>query len=113
MTLAHERLNHAANAKLVGLLEAGDPKGEVRNAWHAKEVIRSIYAIDNAELAVEFVTQLGIDLQDDSCPPEAVNNLIKRVKRVAFGITNWTNYRTRSLLYAGKPNWSLLDLNSR
>ena len=46
-------------------------------------------------------------------PTEAVNNLIKRVKRVAFGITNWTNYRTRSLLYAGKPNWSLLDLNSR
>jgi hypothetical protein len=34
------------------------------------------------------------------------------VKRVAFGITNWTNYRTRALLYAGQPNWSLLDLNS-
>jgi hypothetical protein len=29
-----------------------------------------------------------------------VNNLIKRIKRVAFGITNWTNYCTRSLLYA-------------
>ena len=41
-------------------------------------------------------------------PTEAVNNLIKRVKRVAFGITNWTNYRTRALLYAGHPNWSLL-----
>jgi hypothetical protein len=35
MTLAHERLDDAANAKLVGLLEAGDPKGEVRTAWHA------------------------------------------------------------------------------
>ena len=34
------------------------------------------------------------------------NNLIKRIKRVAFGITNWTNYRTRTLLYAGRPNWS-------
>jgi hypothetical protein len=43
-------------------------------------------------------------------PTEAVNNLIKRIKRVAFGITNWTNYRTRSLLYAGRPNWTLLDL---
>jgi len=39
--------------------------------------------------------------------------LIKRVKRVAFGISNWTNYRTRTLLYAGKPNWSLLNPNSR
>jgi transposase len=142
MTLAHERLDDAANLKLVGLLEAGDPNGEVRNAWHAKEVVRSIYGIDNAELASEFVAQLGIDLQDESCPPEirrlgrtitkwrhqiaawhqarftngpteAVNNLIKRVKRVAFGITDWNTYRTRSLLYAGKPNWLLLDLNSR
>ena len=142
MTLAHERLDDEANAKLAGLLEAGDPKSEVRNAWHAKEVVRSIYTIDDPMLAAEFVAQLGIDLQDESCPPEiqrlgrtitkwrhqiaawhqakftngpteAVNNLIKRVKRVALGITNWTNYRTRSLLYAGQPNWSLLDLNSR
>jgi transposase len=133
MTLAHERLDDTANAKLVGLLEAGDPNGKVRTAWHAKEVVRSIYAIEDPELAGGFVTQLGLDLQDDSCPPEirrlgrtisiwrhqiaawhqarytngpteAVNNLIKRVKRVAFGITNWTNYRTRSLLDAGKPN---------
>jgi hypothetical protein len=42
MTLAHERLDDAANAKLVGLLDAGDPNGEVRYAWHAKEVVRSI-----------------------------------------------------------------------
>ena len=34
MTLAHERLDDDSNLKLVGLLEAGDPKGEVRNAWH-------------------------------------------------------------------------------
>jgi transposase len=109
---------------------------------HTKEVVRSIYTIDDPELASEFVTQLGVDLQDDSCPPEvqrlgrtitclrhqiaawhrgrvtngpteAVNNLIKRVRRVAFGITNWNNYRTRALLYAGKPNWSLLTTNPR
>lgn len=142
MTIAHERLDDEADAKLRGLLEAGDPRGEVRMAWHSKEVVRSIYEITDPELAAEFVTQLGIDLQDVSCPPEvqrfgrtitrwrhqisawhrarftngpteAVNNLVKRVKRVAFGITNWTNYRTRSLLYAGKPDWSLLDLNPR
>ena len=40
---------------------------------------------------------------------EAANNLIKRVKRAAFGFTNFTNYRIRALLYAGKPDWALLD----
>ena len=37
-----------------------------------------------------------------------LNNLIKRVKRVAFGMMNFTNYRIRVLLYAGRPNWDLL-----
>ena len=34
-------------------------------------------------------------------PTEAVNNLIKRVKRVAFGFTRFRNYRIRVLLYEG------------
>ena len=42
-------------------------------------------------------------------PTEAINNLVKRVKRVAFGMVNFRNYRIRSLLYAGKPNWTLLN----
>jgi transposase len=41
-------------------------------------------------------------------PTEAVNNLAKRVKRVAFGLTNFRHHRMRCLLYAGKPDWSLL-----
>ena len=41
-------------------------------------------------------------------PVEAVNALTKRVKRVAFGLTNWTHWRVRVLLYAGKPDWSKL-----
>ena len=44
-----------------------------------------------------------------NAPTEAVNNLIKRVKRVTFGYKNYRNYRLRSLLYAGKPDWSLLS----
>jgi transposase len=87
--------------------------------------------------AVEFVTRLGADLQDQSFSPEirqlgrtitrwrhqiaawhrahvsngpteAANNLIMRVKRVAFGFTRFRNYRLRDLLYAGKPNWDPL-----
>ena len=38
-----------------------------------------------------------------------LNNLVKRVKRAAFGFTNFDNYRIRALLYAGKPNWALLE----
>ena len=41
-------------------------------------------------------------------PTEALNNLIKRVKRVGYGFRNFRNYRVRALLYAGKPNWRLL-----
>jgi transposase len=137
LTKAHERLDDRGETKLIGLLTAGDPRGEVRTAWHAKEVIRSIYDIDDADLAGEFVDQLGIDLQDDDCPPEvqtlgrtlrrwrdqivawhrarvtngpteAMNNLIKRIKRVGFGFRRFAHYRIRVLLYAGKPNWDLL-----
>jgi len=41
-------------------------------------------------------------------PTEALNNLIKRIKRIGFGFTNFRNYRIRALLYAGKPNWRVL-----
>ena len=41
-------------------------------------------------------------------PTEALNNLIKRIKRAAFGFRNFAKCRIRALLYAGKPNWHLL-----
>jgi transposase len=137
LTKADERLDGHGRSKLLGLLEAGDPQGEVRMAWHAKEVVREIYAHTDPEVGYEFVARLGADLQDTSCPPEvrqlgrtitrwrneiaawhhahvsngpteAANNLIKLVKRIAFGFTSFRNYRIRTLLYAGKPNWDLL-----
>ena len=37
-----------------------------------------------------------------------MNGLAKRIKRVAFGMTNFVNWRIRVLLYAGKPDWSKL-----
>ena len=138
LTKADERLDERGRTKLMGLLEAGDPRGEVRMAWHAKEVVRGLYEHHDPDLALEFVTRLGKDFQDRSCPPEvrqlgrtivrwrhqiaawhqahvsngpteAVNNLLKRVKRAAFGFTSFRNYRIRTLLYAGKPNWDLLS----
>ena len=37
-------------------------------------------------------------------PIERLHNLIKQIKRAAFGFWNFANYRIRALLYAGKPN---------
>lgn len=118
-------------------MRAGDPHGEVATCWQANEAVRELYAHVDQAMALEWVTQLGRDLQDadyplearslgrtlirwkkeiaawheaqvSNGPTEAVNNLIKRVKRAAFGFTSFRNYRVRSLLYAGKPNWDLL-----
>jgi len=137
LVMAEQRLDDKGSEKMLGLLKAGDPRGEVKTAWHAKEEVRNIYQIDDPDVAAEFTARLGHDLQDESCPPEirqlgrtiirghpqitawhrarvsngpteAVNNLIKRVKRVAFGFRRFASYRIRALLYAGKPNWELL-----
>jgi hypothetical protein len=41
----------------------------------------------------------------------AKNNLIKRIKRIAdLGMANFTHWRIRVLLYAGKPEWSRLSM---
>ena len=47
-------------------------------------------------------------IQISNVPTEGANNLIKRVKRIAFGFRKFANYRIRVLLYAGKPDWSKL-----
>ncbi len=133
-----ERIGDNGQIRLRGLLEAGDPHSEVRNAWHAKETLRGIYNIADPKAGAETVAQLADEFQDPYLPEEinqlgrtltrwhtqisnwhkarvtnaateAANNLIKRVKRAAFGFTNFNNYRIRALLYAGKPNWALLD----
>ncbi len=136
LTKAEERLGDDGRNKLLGLLRAGDPAGHVATTWQAKELIRSLYDHVNEALALEFITRLGQDFKDaappevrslgrtllkwkhqivawhqthvTNGPTEAMNNLIKRVKRAAFGFRSFRNYRIRALLYAGKPNWSLL-----
>jgi len=64
------------------------PHGEVRTAWHSKEVVRSIYEIADPELALEFVTRLGADLQDDTCPPE-IRQLGRTIGRWRHQIAAW------------------------
>jgi transposase len=138
LVMARERLSMDGHERLLGLLAAGDPRKEVWFAWNAKEVVRQIYDHTNEQLAVAWVDEIVRDFADSEMPfevrrlgrtigkwrhqivawhrshvsngpTEAVNNLVKRVKRVAFGFRRFDHYRIRSLLYAGKPNWTLLD----
>ena len=111
---AHERLSEGGATKLRGLLTAGDPKGEVHLAWHANQTLRRLYDINCAQLADTYLAELTDNLCDPDCgpelsklgrtlrrwhhqiikwhhtrvtngPTEAVNNLIKRALRIAFG----------------------------
>jgi transposase len=137
LTKADERLDDHGREKLLGLLRAGDPRGEVTTAWHAKEAVRALYSHTDEATAREWIDRLIEDMADtdnpvevrslgrtlkrwkehivawhrskvSNGPTEAANNLIKRVKRTAFGFTSFRNYRVRALLYAGKPRWALL-----
>jgi transposase len=133
-----ERLNPKARARLEALLELGDPNAEVAMAHRVKEALRDFYMIDDGEVARDHleslithctkremspeIQRLGRTLTrwfDKLCnwhgtrvsngPTEGLNNLIKRIKRIGFGFTNFRNYRIRALLYAGRPNWRILQ----
>ena len=71
---ASENITENGHARLRGLLDAGDPYGEVRDAWHAKETLRAIYDIADHQLGIETVNQLAADLQDPG-QPEEINRL--------------------------------------
>ncbi|WP_276943634.1 ISL3 family transposase [Ferrimicrobium acidiphilum] len=138
LNMAKEKLTEGANDKLTRFLEAGDPDNEVATSWRAKESLRELYTYRDPDLARDHLDALISDFTDNQRPPEvqllgrtlkswhdeilawhrsfvtngpteSMNNLIKRIKRIAFGMTNFANFRIRALLSAGKPDWSLLD----
>ena len=89
---AHERLSERGDARLRGLLRAGDPHGEVRLAWHAKESLRGLYDIDCPQLAERYATELAVDLRDADCPP-ALCRLGRTLARWHTAIVNWHHAR--------------------
>jgi transposase len=134
---AEEHLDEKASERLWSLLELGDPGAEVAIAYRIKERLRDFYRTrdpgEARRLLEELqghclkkamppeVQRLGRTIRkwfDKLCnyhlakvsngPTEALNNLIKRIKRIGFGFRNFENYRIRALLYAGKPNWRVL-----
>ena len=137
LTIAAERLDPRSDDKLHRLLEAGDPHDEVATAWRAKELLRDLYAHRHPGLAAVWIDQLAADFQHadrpaevrklgrtlvrwrqpiiawhaagvTNGPTEGANALIKKVKRIAHGMTNFRNWRVRVLLAAGRPDWTLL-----
>ena len=132
-----EKLDERASARLASLLALGDPNAEVAIAYRVKERLRDFYRTFDVTEARAMLDELRDHCLRPSMPPEiqklgrtirtwfdkicnfhlarlsngpteAINNLIKRIKRVGFGFRNFENYRIRALLYAGKPNWRVL-----
>jgi transposase len=127
---AQERLTQRGWVQLRAGLAAGDPTGEVAAAWQGKELLRAVYAavaMPAARAALDRFYRWadGVQLAEllrlartvraweaeilawhatggcSNGPTEAVNLLIKKVKRVGHGFRNFTNYRLRLLLHCG------------
>jgi transposase len=127
---AAEQLTQRGRARLRAGLAAGDPTGEVAAAWQGKELLRAVYAAVGtaaARVALErfyrWADSVGVaELSrlartvrtweaeilafhsTQGCsngPTEAINLLIKNVKRVGHGFRNFANYRLRLLLHCG------------
>ena len=103
---ASENITDNGHTKLRGLLDAGDPYGEVRDAWHAKETLRSIYDIDDANLGAATVNQLAQDLQDPAMPPE-INRLGRTIWRWRHQISNWHAARVTNAPTEAAILWSV------
>jgi transposase len=127
---AQEQLTQRGWVRLRAGLAVGDPTGEVAAAWQGKELLRAVYAAvamsaARAALGRFYRWADGVQVAELSrlartvraweaeilawhatggCsngPTEAVNLLIKKVKRVGHGFRNFTNYRLRLLLHCG------------
>jgi len=128
---APETLSELAWARLETGLVLGDPTGEVTTAWMAAHELRYLYRRgrdhDDARRRLHDVLQRCVfsDIPElhrlartldawreellayfttggvSNGPTEAINLLIKRIKRVGFGFRNFDNYRLRLLLHCG------------
>jgi transposase len=127
---AAEQLTSRGWVRLRAGLTAGDPGGEVVAAWQGKELLRAVYAADDLTDARAALKRFyrwadGVGVAElsrlartvraweaeilawhatDGCsngPTEAVNLLIKKIKRVGHGFRNcgvaWQTHQTASL----------------
>jgi transposase len=127
---AQEQFTQRGWVRLRAGLAAGDPTGEVAAAWQGKELLRAVYAAVGTAAARAALNRFyrwcdGVQVAElsrlartvkaweaeilafhatDGCSnglTEAVNLLVKKVKRVGHGFRNFANYRPRLLLHCG------------
>jgi transposase len=127
---AAEQLTGRGRARLRAGLTVGDRFGEVAAAWQGKELLRAVYAAADLAAAQPALDRFyrwcdGVQIielsrlartvrawqteilawhQTTGCsngPTEAINLLIKKVKRVGHGFRNFANYRLRLVLHCG------------
>ena len=114
-------------------LRLGDPDDQVLGAWLAKEYLRDVYLTDDPNEAavlldrviagcladkVDEIVSLGNTLKRwrtqilahhltgaSNGPTEAMNLLVKKIKRCGHGFKSFRNYRLRVLLHCGGIQW--------
>jgi transposase len=125
-----ENLNEKAYRRLLAGLDAGDPNGQVATTWIAAQELRHVYGAPDLDQARRRLQRFYWACADSDIPElhrlartisawenqllayfttdrtsngptEAVNLLIKRIKRVGFGFRNFANYRLRLLPHCG------------
>ncbi len=129
LLLAREKLSDDAFDRVLAWLERGDPDGEVSVAYLAKELLRDVYnpntVFDARHRLIEFyelcdevdvheLSRLAKTIRRWQTPllrwhttrltnagVEGTNLIIKNIKRLGFGFTNFENYRLRLLLRCG------------
>ncbi len=128
-----ERLDERGRRRMELGLRLGDPGDEVLGAWLAKEYVRDVYLVEepaDAALLLDRVIEgckredvaeiasLGRTLSRwraqilahhetgaSNGPTEAMNLLVKKIKRCGHGFRSFQNYRLRVLLYCGGIKW--------
>jgi transposase len=129
LLVAHDRLNDQQRERIVHLLQAGDPDGEVASVYLAKELLREVYATRRLSTARRRLARFYAHCEQSHVREcrrlaktiraweaevlafhttgrsngvtEGINLLIKKIKRVGHGFRNLNNYRLRLLLHCG------------
>jgi transposase len=124
-----ERLGPRGWQRLHAALGRGDPRDEVLAGWLGKEHLREVYTVEDPDQAARLLDAVILESTETGIrelvrlagtlrrwrepilnhhrtgrsngPTEAMNLLIKNIKRVGRGFTNFENYRLRLLLHCG------------
>ncbi len=110
-------------------LRVGDPSDEVLGAWLAKESVRDVYLTNDPTDATTLLDKTIVACRHDDVAEirslgrtltrwrteilnhhttgatEALNLVIKKVKRAGHGYRRSDHYRLRCLLHAGGVTW--------